>query len=58
MKINKDKCLHGKCHQVCRMACPKGAIKQDEAGYMSIAQEKCDKCRTCKTVCTYQAVEE
>lgn len=58
MQINLTKCLGDQCHQVCRMACPKKAIEKNEQGKYTINEGKCDKCKTCKIVCTYKAIED
>jgi len=58
MQIDINKCLQDKCHQVCRMACPKKAININEQGQYFIDQSRCDRCKTCKIVCTYKAIED
>ncbi len=51
--IDKEKC---KCCDMCRKACPVGAIIGEPGKVHEIDQTKCIKCKSCVNVCPFKAI--
>ena len=51
--IDKEKC---KCCDMCKKACPVGAIIGEPGKVHEIDQTKCIKCKSCVNVCPFKAI--
>jgi carbon-monoxide dehydrogenase iron sulfur subunit len=58
---DNDQSISVNCRQckdpICVAGCISGALRQDEAGMVTVDQEKCVNCGTCVLTCPYGVIE-